>query len=99
VRARLLVMREWQAARVTVLIVVVLASCIAALSLITDLPRFLDMAVWIAPVVVFIPYAYSPAAKRPYGLWTVVAALVVPAVAAAWVIWLVLTLGVIGRHP
>jgi uncharacterized membrane protein len=84
---------------VTVSIVVVIASGAAVLALLTDLPLFLVYAVWIAPVVVLIPYAYPPADKRRYGVWTVAAALVLPALAAACVVWLVLTRGVIGRPP
>ncbi len=83
----------------TVSIVVVIALGVAALALLTDLPLFLVYAVWIAPVVALIPYAYPPADKRRYGVWTVAAALVLPALAAAWVIWLILTRGVIGRPP
>jgi hypothetical protein len=88
-----------RAVLVTVSIVVVIASGAAVLVLLTDLPLFLVYAVWIAPVVVLIPYAYPPADKRRYGVWTVAAALVLPASAAAWIVWLVLTRGVIGRHP
>ncbi len=84
---------------VALLIVVVIASGAAALVLLTELPLFLAYAVWIAPVVVLIPYTHSPADRRPYGIWTVAAALVLPAVAAAWVIWLVLAHGVIGHRP
>jgi len=40
-----------------VLIVVVIASSAAVLVLLTDVPLFLVYAVWIAPVVVLIPYA------------------------------------------
>jgi hypothetical protein len=89
----------WRAVLVTVLIVVVIASGAVVLALLTDIPLFLVYAVWIAPVVVLIPYAYSPADRRPYGIWTVSAALVLPAVVAAWVVWLVLTRGVIGHRP
>jgi hypothetical protein len=81
------------------LLIVVIGSGAASLALLTDLPLFLVFAVWIAPVVVLIPYAYPPAERRPYGVWTVAAALVLPVVAATWVVWLVLTRGVIGRHP
>jgi hypothetical protein len=98
-RARLSVVRGWRAVRVTVLIIVVVGSGVASLALLTDLPQFLVYAVWIAPVVVLIPYAYAPAERRPYGAWTVAAALVLPAIAATWVVWLVLTRGVIARHP
>jgi hypothetical protein len=84
---------------VTVSIVVVVASGVVVLALLTDLTLFLVYAVWIAPVVVLIPYAYPPADKRSYGVWTVVGALVLPASAAACVVWLVLTRGVIGRPP
>ncbi len=93
------VLGGWRAVRVTVLIVVVIASGGAVLALLTDLPRFLVCAVWIAPVVVLIPYAYPPAERRTYGIWTVAAALVLPAVTATWVVWLVLTRGVIGHRP
>jgi hypothetical protein len=98
-RARLSVVAHWRAVRVTASLVVVIASGVVALALLTDLPLFLVFAVWIAPVVVLVPYAYPPAERRPYGAWTVAAALVLPAVAATWVVWLVLTRGVIGRHP
>jgi hypothetical protein len=98
-RARLSVVRGSRAVRVTVLTVLVIASGAAALALLTDLPLFLVYAVWIAPVVVLIPYAYPPAQERRYGIWTVATALVLPAVAATWVVWLVLTRGVIGHHP
>jgi hypothetical protein len=81
------------------LLIVVMASGAAALALLTELPLFLVIAVLIAPVVVLIPYAYPPAERRPYGLWTVAAALVLPAIATTWVVWLVITRGVIGRHP
>jgi len=72
------------------------ATVLAAL---TDLPTFLVLAVWIAPAVVLIPYACLPPETRPYGIPTVVAALVVPAAVAIWVVWLVLTRGVIGERP
>jgi len=88
-----------EALRVTVLIIALLALGSVALALLTDLPTFLVLAVWIAPVVVIIPYAYPAPGKGQYGLWTVAAALVLPAVAATWIVWLVLTRGVIGRHP
>jgi hypothetical protein len=84
---------------VTVSIAAAVAAGAVVLALTTDLDRFLVYAVWVAPVVVLIPYAYAPAGRRAYGLWTVVAALVLPAVASVWVIWLVLSRGVIGRHP
>lgn len=93
------VLGGWRAVRVTVLIVVVIASGAAVLALLTDLPRFLVYAVWIAPVVVLIPYAYPPTERRTYGIWTVAAALVLPGVTATWVVWLVLTRGVIGHRP
>jgi uncharacterized membrane protein YqjE len=97
--ARLSAVRGRSAVRVTVLIVVAIVSGAAALLLFTDLHVFLVGAVCVAPLVVLIPYAYSPAERRDYGIWTVVAALVLPAVATTWVIWLVLARGVIGRHP
>jgi hypothetical protein len=84
---------------VTVSLVVVIASGAAVLALLTDLPLSLVYAVWIAPVVVLIPYAYPPADKRSYGVWTVAASLVLPALAAASIIWLILTRGKIGRPP
>jgi hypothetical protein len=87
------------ALRATVLIVALFALGTAALVLLTDLPLFLVLAVWIAPVVVLIPYAYPAPGKGQYGLWTVAAALALPAVAATWIVWLVLTRGLIGRHP
>jgi hypothetical protein len=79
--------------------IVLVTAGATALALLTDLPAFLVAAVWIAPVVVLIPYAYPPAEQRQYGAWTVVAALVLPAIATSWVVWLILTHGVIGRHP
>jgi hypothetical protein len=69
-----------------------MAAGAAVLSLWTDLPLFVAFGVWIAPLVVLIPYAY-PQGRRAYGLRTVVAALAVPAVATAWVVWLFLTHG------
>ena len=78
---------------------VVIASGATALALLTDLHLFLVYAVWIAPVVVLIPYAYPLPEKRQYGVWTVAAALVLPAVVVTWVIWLILTRGVIGNRP
>jgi hypothetical protein len=87
-----------RAVLVTVSIVVVIASGSAALALLTDLPVSLVYAVWIAPVVVLIPYVYPPAERR-YGLWTVVGSLVLPTLGAASVIWLILTRGKIGRPP
>jgi hypothetical protein len=84
---------------VTVSLVVVIASGAAVLALLTDLPLSLVYAVWIAPVVVLIPYAYPPADKRSYGVWTVAASLVLPTLAAASIIWLILTRGKIGRPP
>jgi hypothetical protein len=72
-------------------IVVVIASSAAVLVLLTDVPLFLVYAVWIAPVVVLIPYAYPSTERRGYGVGTVVAALVLPAVTATWVLWLVIT--------
>jgi hypothetical protein len=84
---------------VTVSLVVVVASGAAVLALLTDLPLSFVYAVWIAPVVVLIPYAYPPADKRSYGVWTVAASLVLPALAAASIIWLILTRGKIGRPP
>jgi hypothetical protein len=89
-RARLSVLRGSRAVLVTGSIVVVIASGAAALALLTDLPSFLVYAVWVAPVVVLIPYAYPRAERRRYGIWTVLAALVLPVVAAVWVVWLVL---------
>jgi hypothetical protein len=74
-----------------VLIAVVIASSVAALVLLTDVPLFLGYAVWIAPLIVLIPYAYPSAERRCYGVGTVAAALVLPAGAAAWVLWLVIT--------
>jgi hypothetical protein len=82
-----------------VLITVAIASGAIALGLLTDLPLFLIFAVWIAPVVVLIPYAYPPPTKRRYAVWTATAALVLPAVTVTWVIWLIITRGVIGHRP
>jgi hypothetical protein len=78
---------------------VAIAAGSAALVVFTDLQLFLVFGVWIAPVVVLIPYAYPSAERRSYGLWTVAAALALPAAASVWVIWLVLTRGVIGHRP
>jgi hypothetical protein len=78
---------------------VVIASGSTALLLLTDLHLFFVYAVWIAPVVVLIPYAYLPPERRRYGVWTVAAALVLPTVVVTWVIWLILTRGVIGHRP
>lgn len=89
----------WRVVLVTTLIVVLITSGGAALTMLTDLPLFLVFAVWIAPAVVLIPYAYPPVERRSYGIWTLSAALVLPAVAATWVVWLVLTRGVIGHRP
>lgn len=97
--ARLSILRGWRVVLVTALIVVLIASGGAVLALLTDLPLFLVFAVWIAPVVVLIPYAYPPVERRSYGIWTVAAALVLPAVVATWVVWLVLARGVIGHRP
>jgi hypothetical protein len=83
----------------TVLIGAPIASGAAVLAMLTDLPTFLVLAVWIAPAVVLVPYAYLPPETRPYGIATVVAALVLPAAVATWVVWLVLTRGVIGERP
>jgi uncharacterized membrane protein len=80
-----------RAGLVTLLIVVVIASSAAVLVLLTDVPLFLVYAVWIAPVVVLIPYAYPSAERRGYGVGTVAAALVLPAATATWVLWLVIT--------
>jgi hypothetical protein len=62
----------------------------------TDLQLFLASGIWIAPVVVLIPLVFP---TRPYGLRTVVAALVLPTITSIWVVWLVLIHGVIGHHP
>jgi len=78
---------------------VVIASGAAALALLTDLPLLYVYAVFIAPVVVLIPYAYPPPEKRRYGAWTVAAALLLPAVTSTWVIWLILTRGHPGHRP
>ena len=90
-RARLSVVGRLRAGLVTVSIVVVIASSAAVLVLLTDVPLFLVYAVWIAPVVVLIPYAYPSAERRSYGVGTVTAALVLPAGTATWVLWLVIT--------
>jgi hypothetical protein len=82
--------RSSRAVLISVSVVVAIALGSAALVLLTDLPLSLVYAVWIAPLVVLIPYAYPPAEGRRYGVWTVAAALVLPAVATVWVVWLVL---------
>ncbi|PWU21818.1 MAG: hypothetical protein C5B48_10885, partial [Candidatus Rokuibacteriota bacterium] len=68
----------------------------AALLVFTDLQLFLACGIWIAPVVVLIPFVFPARAQRAYGLQTVVAALVLPAITSIWVVWLVLSHGVIG---
>jgi hypothetical protein len=84
---------------VTLSIVGAIVASSAALLLFTTLPLFLVSGIWVAPVVVLIPYAYPPAGRRAYGMWTLVAALVLPAITSVWVVWLILTRGVIGHHP
>jgi hypothetical protein len=79
-----------RAVLVTVFIVVVIASSAATLVLLTDVALFLALAVWIAPVVVLIPYAHPSVERRHYGVGTVAAALILPAVTAIWVLWLVI---------
>jgi hypothetical protein len=77
----------------------VIAAGVAALLALTDLEFFLASGVWVAPVAVLIPYAYPASDRRPYGIATVIAALALPALTSIWVVWLVLTRGVIGHHP
>jgi hypothetical protein len=71
----------------------------AALSLCTDLPLYLASGVWIAPLIVLIPYAFPEGGRRAYGRRAVAAALALPAITSIWVVWLILTRGVIGHHP
>jgi hypothetical protein len=73
----------------TALCVLVIASSAVALVLLTDVPLFLALCVWIAPVVVLLPYAYSTAPRRRDAVVTAAAALVLPIAAAIWVLWLV----------
>lgn len=77
----------------------VIGAVTGALVAFTDLEFFLASGIWVAPVVVLIPYAFPQGGRRAYGLWTVVAALALPAFSGIWVVWLVLTRGVIGHHP
>jgi hypothetical protein len=77
----------------------VMAAGTGALIVFADLHFFLASGVWVAPVVVFIPYAFPQSGRRAYGLWTVVAALALPAITVFWIVWLVVTRGVIGHHP
>jgi hypothetical protein len=86
-------------ALITGAIAAVIVGGVAALLLFTDLELFLASGVWIAPVVVLIPFVFPARAQRAYGLPTVVAALVLPAITSIWVVWLVLSHGVIGHHP
>jgi hypothetical protein len=79
-----------RAVLVTVFIVVVIASSATTLVLLTDVALSLALAVWIAPVLVLIPYAYPSDGRRHYGVGTVAAALILPAVTAIWVLWLVI---------
>jgi hypothetical protein len=74
---------------ISVLIAGLIASSAVALLLLTDVPLFLVFAVWVAPVVVLIPYVYPLADRRRYGAGTVAAALGVPVATAGWVLWLV----------
>jgi hypothetical protein len=74
---------------VTVSIGVAIASSTAALVRLTDVPLFLSYAIWVAPLVVLIPYAYPSAERRGYGVGTAAAALVLPVAIATWVLWLV----------
>lgn len=92
-------MRGSRAVLVTASIVGVMVAGTGALLMLTDLEFFLASGVWIGPVVVFIPYAFPQGGQRAYGLWTVVAALALPTFTGIWVVWLVLTRGVIGHHP
>jgi hypothetical protein len=75
---------------VTASALVVTASASAALLAFTDLPLFVVYAVWVGPVVGLLPYAYPGPHRRSYGLWTALAALVLPVGATVWVVWLVL---------
>ena len=86
-------------ALVTVSAVTVIVGGVASLLVFTDLQLFLAFGIWIAPVVVLIPFVYPADGERAYGLRTVVAALVLPAITGIWVVWLVLSHGVIGHHP
>lgn len=84
---------------VTAAIFAVMVAATSALLVLTDLKFFLASGVWIAPLVVLIPYAFPQGGRRAYGFRTVVMALILPALAGIWVVWLVLTRGVIGHHP
>jgi hypothetical protein len=86
-------------ALITASIAAVIVGGVAALLVFTDLRLFLASAIWIAPVVVLIPFVFPAGAQRAYGLRTVIAALVLPAITSIWVVWLVLGHGVIGHHP
>lgn len=92
-------MRGSRAVLATASIVGVMVAGTGVVLIFTDLEFFLASGVWIAPVVVLIPYAFPQGGQRAYGLRTVVAALALPAFAGIWVVWLVLTRGVIGHHP
>jgi hypothetical protein len=88
--ARLSAVGGRRAVLITVFIVVVIASSATTLVLLTDVALFLALAIWIAPVVVLIPFAYPSVERRHYGVGTVVAALILPTVTAIWVLWLVI---------
>jgi hypothetical protein len=92
-------LRGSQTALVTASIAAVIVGGVAALLVFTELQLFLASGIWIAPVVVLIPFVFPARAERAYGFRTVVAALVLPAVTTIWVVWLVLSHGVIGHHP
>jgi uncharacterized membrane protein YqjE len=77
----------------------VMVAATSALVVLIDLPFFLASGIWIAPVVVLIPYAFRQDGRRAYELRTVVLALALPAIAGIWVVRLVLTRGVIRHHP
>jgi hypothetical protein len=92
-------LRSSLAALVAASIIGVMGAVTGALVAFTDLEFFLASGIWVAPVVVLIPYAFPQGGRRAYGLWTVVVALALPACSGIWVVWLVLTRGVIGHHP
>ena len=84
---------------VTLSIAGVFVAGVATLLALTDVRLALALAVWSAPVIVLGSLAYSAAAKRAHDPRAVTLALVLPAIAGVWVVWLVLARGVIGHHP